>query len=169
MSMGASGSTGSANSVSRENGLRMGSATDEEKKWSWIPRDPLLILKSKQKLTKTGISVECLISLLFDQGFTKNNLDCLQRVVGEWIGWTLINKSDEIGGYLVLTTLAYLIGRVAECQTLVGGGDVHGKGTRVSVHTNLEDRYLQYNNTNYTRVSLSIVIFLMWCITCTGG
>ena len=86
MSMGASGSTGSANSVSRENGLRMGSATDEENKWSWKPRDPLLILKSKQKLTKTGISVECLISLLFDQGFTKNNLDCLQRVVGEWIG-----------------------------------------------------------------------------------
>ena len=34
ISMGASGSTGSANSVSRENGLRIGSATDEENKWS---------------------------------------------------------------------------------------------------------------------------------------
>jgi hypothetical protein len=35
MSIGANGSTGSANSVSRENGFRIGSATDDENKWSY--------------------------------------------------------------------------------------------------------------------------------------
>jgi len=49
MSMGASGSTGSANSVSRENGLRIGSATDEENKWSCKPRIRLSTLGSRYR------------------------------------------------------------------------------------------------------------------------